>query len=332
MALLRRYITRRSGWCVTQFWFVHSGEVSLREQIVTQVALGIASGELLPGRRLPSTRELARRFGLHPNTVSAAYRSLERDGRVEMRRGSGVFVRDGRANGDGSRLPVLDGMIAAFFEQARESGVSAPALRLRLQQWMEVQPPDHFLVVEPDEELRRIVTEEVRQAVSFPVRSCTVEECRDDRAMGHGAVAVVLPSKAGMLREMLAPGAEMVTLQVRSVPGSLAEWLPAPSGALVGVASRWPEFLKFARAMLVAVGLDTDSLLLRDAREKGWQRGVEQAAAVVCDVVTAEELPRSVRAIPFRLLAEVSSVELQRFEASISARLDPPDEGVQGAR
>jgi DNA-binding transcriptional regulator YhcF (GntR family) len=313
---------------VTQFWFVHSGEVSLREQIVTQVALGIASGELPPGRRLPSTRELARRFGLHPNTVSAAYRSLERDGRVKMRRGSGVFVRDGRANGDG-RSPVLDGrldglldgMIAAFFEQARESGVTAPALRLRLRQWMEVQPPDHFLVVEPDEELRRIVTAEVRQAVSFPVRSCSVEECRADAAMGQGAVAVVLPSKAGVLREMLAPGAEMVTLQVRSVPGSLAEWLPAPAGALVGVASRWPEFLKFARAMLVAVGLDADSLLLRDAREKGWQRGVEQAAAVVCDVVTAEELPRSVRVIPFRLLAEVSLAELQGFEASISARL-----------
>jgi DNA-binding transcriptional regulator YhcF (GntR family) len=310
---------------VTQFWFVHSGEVSLREQIVTQVALGIASGELLPGRRLPSTRELARRFGLHPNTVSAAYRSLERDGRVEMRRGSGVFVRDGRANGDGRGSPVLDGrldgMIAAFFEQARESGVPAPALRLRLQQWMEVQPPDHFLVVEPEEELRRIVTAEVRQAVSFPVRSCSVEECRADAAMAQGAVAVVLPSKAGVLREMLAPGAEMVTLQVRSVPGSLAEWLPAPAGALVGVASRWPEFLKFARAMLVAVGMDADSLLLRDAREKGWQRGVEQAAAVVCDVVTAEELPRSVRAIPFRLLAEVSLAELQGFEASISARL-----------
>jgi GntR family transcriptional regulator len=308
---------------VTQFWFVHSGEVSLREQIVTQVALGIASGELLPGRRLPSTRELARRFRLHPNTVSAAYRSLERDGRVEMRRGSGVFVRDGSANGGKSRSPALDRMIAALFEQARESGVPASALRLRLQQWMAVQPPDHFLVVEPDEELRRIVMAEVRQAVSFPVRSCSMEECRGDAALGPGALAVVLPSKAGMLRELLAPGAEMVTLQVRSVPDSLAEWLPAPSGALVGVASRWPEFLKFARTMLVATGFDADSLLLRDAREKGWQRGVEQASAVVCDVVTAEELPRSVRAIPFRLLAEVSLAELLGLEASISARLDP---------
>jgi len=102
---------------VTQFWFVHSGEVSLREQIVTQVALGIASGELLPGIRLPSTRELARRFRLHPNTVSAAYRSLERDGRVEMRRGSGVFVRDGSANGDKSRSPALDRMIAALLSR-----------------------------------------------------------------------------------------------------------------------------------------------------------------------------------------------------------------------
>jgi hypothetical protein len=193
---------------------------------------------------------------------------------------------------------------------------------------MSIQPPDHFLVVEPDEELRQIVMAEMRQAVSFPVRSCSMEEFRGDAAMDRGAVAVVLPSKAGILREMLAPGAEMVTLQVRSVPSSLAEWLPAPSGALVGVASRWPEFLKFARAMLVAAGFDAASLLLRDAREKGWQRGLEQAAAVVCDVITAEGLPRSVRTIPFRLLSEASLGELQGFEASISARLDPSGEAV----
>lgn len=304
-----------------RFWFVHSGEVSLREQIVTQVSLGMASGELQPGERLPSTRELARRFRLHPNTVSAAYRSLERDGRVEMRRGSGVFVRNGRGNGDGPRVQGLDRMIAAFFEQVRGSGVPAPALRLRLQQWMAVQPPDHFLVVEPDEELRRIVTAEVGQGVSFPVRSCGLDDCGNDAVAG--AVAVVLPSKAETLREALAAGGEMVTLQVRSVPGSLAEWLPAPSGALVGVASRWPEFLKFARTMLVAAGFDAESLLLRDAREKGWQRGIEQAAGVVCDVVTAEELPRSVRAIPFRLLADSSLMELRGLEESISARLDP---------
>src|SRR6516162_3100320 len=76
-----------------QFWFARAGEVSIREQLVMQVILGILSDDLSPGQRLPSTRELARRFHLHPNTISAGYRQLERDKWVEFRHGSGVYVR-----------------------------------------------------------------------------------------------------------------------------------------------------------------------------------------------------------------------------------------------
>lgn len=73
-------------------WFVHSNDVSLREQIVQQVSLGVLSGELAPGERLPSIRALARRFRMHANTVSAAYRQLHDQQWVCYRRGSGVYV------------------------------------------------------------------------------------------------------------------------------------------------------------------------------------------------------------------------------------------------
>ena len=323
-----------------QFWFVHSGKVPLREQIVTQILLGIASGELLAGDRLPSTRELARRFKLHPNTVSAAYRRLESEGKVELRHGSGVFVRAtgtlnrakeadpvSPANGDDPDRTWLDRMIAMLLSQARERGLESHMVRERLRQWIEVEPPECFLVVEPDEELRRIVVAEVRMAVGFPVKSCGLEEwcsrLADSSQAGTAAVVFVLPSKAESVRKLLPVGSEMVILQVRSVPVSLAEWLPAPAGALVGIASRWPEFLKLAKTMLVATGLDGESLVVRDARQTGWQRGLEQTLAVVCDVVAREGLPRTVKAIPFRLLADASVLELGRMETSIRSRLDP---------
>jgi Bacterial regulatory proteins, gntR family/IrrE N-terminal-like domain len=53
-----------------QLWLVSGSEVSIREQLVTQIRLAIVSGDLTSGQRLPSTRELARRFQVHPNTVS----------------------------------------------------------------------------------------------------------------------------------------------------------------------------------------------------------------------------------------------------------------------
>ncbi len=76
-----------------QFWFARGSEVSIREQLVTQVVLEILSDDLAAGERLPSTPDLARRFHLHANTISAGYLQLERDRWVEFRRGSGVYLQ-----------------------------------------------------------------------------------------------------------------------------------------------------------------------------------------------------------------------------------------------
>ena len=106
-----------------RLWLSKNSDVPLREQLVRQVMLGVVSDDLKPGQRLPSTRELARRFRIHSNTVSAAYRDLERAGWLEMRKGSGVYVR--QLGGDvqqgdaplDSRLE-LDRLISAFFTLA----------------------------------------------------------------------------------------------------------------------------------------------------------------------------------------------------------------------
>ena len=105
-----------------QFWFARGSEVSIREQLVTQVVLGILSDDLAPGQRLPSTRELARRFHVHPNTISAGYRQLERERWVEFRRGSGVYVRANKPEAAPTPSLALDQMIARMFLAARKLG------------------------------------------------------------------------------------------------------------------------------------------------------------------------------------------------------------------
>ena len=40
-----------------RLWLNRTGEVSLREQLITQIVLSILSREMLPGHRLPSTRD-----------------------------------------------------------------------------------------------------------------------------------------------------------------------------------------------------------------------------------------------------------------------------------
>jgi DNA-binding transcriptional regulator YhcF (GntR family) len=305
-----------------QLWFAHGTEVTLREQLVTQVILGILCEDLAPGQRLPSTRDLARRFRLHPNTVSAGYRQLERERWVEFRRGSGVFVRDTRPDLPLSSALALDQLIANLFRSARRLGAPLSHVRSRLRQWLELQPPDHFLLIEPDEELRRIVALEMQQAVALPVQSCGFSAGRVPEAL-EGAIPVVLPSKARAVRQALPAGAELLTLQIRSVPSSLAGWLPAPPGILVGIASRWPDFLRLARTILLAAGFHPDALVFRDARKPNWQRGLKQTAAVVCDSVSAAGLPKTSRAVVFPLLSESSLAELRRYEEFLRSPLNP---------
>ncbi|MGB6387355.1 MAG: GntR family transcriptional regulator [Terriglobales bacterium] len=293
-----------------QLWFARGSEVTIREQLVTQVILSILSDDLTPGQRLPSTRELARRFRLHPNTISAGYRQLERERWVEFRHGSGVYVGERKPELAPSSVLALDRLIAQLFQDARELGAPLATVRSRLRQWLELQPPDHFLLIEPDEELRRILAVEIGHAVTFPVQSCSLHDCPKS---ADGAIPVVLPNRAAAVRQTLPEGTDVLTLQVRSVPTSLAGWLPAPSGTLIGIASGWPNFLKLARTMLHAAGFHPDALIFRDARKTNWQRGLQQTAAVVCDSVTATLLPKGCRAIPFPLLSESSIEELRRY-------------------
>ena len=102
-----------------RLWLNRTGDVSLREQLITQVVLGILSRELAPGQRLPSTRDLSRRFGIHANTASAAYRQLESEGWVETRHGSGVFVRTTRPEASLSPEMAIDQMIGDLAAKAQ---------------------------------------------------------------------------------------------------------------------------------------------------------------------------------------------------------------------
>lgn len=295
------------------FWFVHSGEVSIREQIVTQITLGILSGELAPGERLPSTRDLARRFHLHANTVSTAYQQLASDGWVEPRRGSGVFVQDRRPAAPfaiHSPSEALNHIFTRFLNSARKLDIPDSQVKDRLRRWLETPATTRFLFIEPREALREIIVAEIQQAMDLPVSASDADDpALKDRLIG--AIPLALPSKAAAIRCILPAGTELITLQVRSAASSLAERLPVPSDALIGVASRWPEFLEMARVMLIAAGFAPEALLFCDTAMNGWQGRLQATAGVVCDVFTAAHLPASIRAVTFPVLSDAAVEDLR---------------------
>lgn len=62
-------------------------------QIAARVRVAVAAGELQSGDGLPSVRQLSGSLRVNPATVVQAYRELEAEGMIEMRQGSGTFVR-----------------------------------------------------------------------------------------------------------------------------------------------------------------------------------------------------------------------------------------------
>jgi len=69
-----------------------SSEIPIYHQIRDQIVMGIASGHLTPGQKLPTVRVLAEEIGVNAMTVSKAYQLLKQEGHIETDRRSGAVV------------------------------------------------------------------------------------------------------------------------------------------------------------------------------------------------------------------------------------------------
>ena len=292
-----------------RIWISRNSEVPIREQLVTQIVLGIVSNDLKIAERLPSTRELARRYHIHANTVSAAYRELAERGWVEFRKGSGVYVRARNEQSSENGLG-LDHVIARFFRNLREEGHSLAEIQAGIQRSLAMQPPDHFLLLEADPELREILVAEVAAVTKVKVKGVGPGEM-DSTA---GAVLLVLYGHTKEFGEHLTPDADVLVLHSGSIVESFRGETKPSRDALVAIVSRWPEFLRWARTLLVAAGLDADALSFRDARERNWDRGLRSAAFVITDSLMAPSIPAGCQVKLFRVLAESSLKEIRDYE------------------
>lgn len=67
-------------------------EIPVVQQIIGGLRRALLDGQLEPGDSLPSSRALGRDLGVHFNTVAQAYRVLEAEGWLALRRRSGTVV------------------------------------------------------------------------------------------------------------------------------------------------------------------------------------------------------------------------------------------------
>ncbi len=96
-------------------------------QIVDEVRRAIVVGALEADEPLPSVRQLATELRVNPNTVSQAYRELERQGVVHVRRGQGTFASETSVNGQ-QRRALARQVAERALREAHRSGIDAADL------------------------------------------------------------------------------------------------------------------------------------------------------------------------------------------------------------
>jgi GntR family transcriptional regulator len=105
------------------FHISHSDDRPLYLQIVDEVRRAIVLGVLKVDEPLPSVRELAAELRINPNTVQQAYRELERESAVYVRRGQGTFVAQ-NSGGAAERAALSDVVARRAARDAYRHGLS----------------------------------------------------------------------------------------------------------------------------------------------------------------------------------------------------------------
>ncbi len=90
-------------------------------QLAGQVRSAVVGGDLTPGTRLPSARDLAASLDVNLHTVLHAYQDLRDEGLIELRRGRGAVVSE-RGVQD---FAGLHAAIDALVRTARDLGLAS---------------------------------------------------------------------------------------------------------------------------------------------------------------------------------------------------------------
>lgn len=106
-------------------------------QIVEQICVKIARGDLLPEEKLLSVREVAMEAGVNPNTVQKSFEQLEQEGLIYSVRGSGWFVSKETDRAKTTAAEMVQKKTEAYFNEMESLGYSAKETIRYVKEWKE---------------------------------------------------------------------------------------------------------------------------------------------------------------------------------------------------
>lgn len=91
-------------------------------QVINELKKRMVKGELKPGEKMPSNRELAVLFKVNQNTAARIYREMESMGLCYTKRGIGTFVSEEDDMISGLKKEMAEELVRNFMQEMEDLG------------------------------------------------------------------------------------------------------------------------------------------------------------------------------------------------------------------
>ena len=105
-------------------------------QIILQFNRAFVRGDIKPGDRIPSIRELSVMLKVNTNTIQRVYQEMERDKLINSKRGTGYFFTEETDMLDNTRKSLAYDSLRRFVEEMRAIGCTDRDILEELKSYM----------------------------------------------------------------------------------------------------------------------------------------------------------------------------------------------------
>jgi len=105
-----------------QWRLAFDDRMPIYRQIILQFSRAFVRGNIQPGERIPSIRELSALLKVNTNTIQRVYQEMERDEMINSKRGTGYFLTEDRKMIEKTRRNLAQESLSRFVEEMRALG------------------------------------------------------------------------------------------------------------------------------------------------------------------------------------------------------------------
>lgn len=111
-------------------------------QVIHELKKKMIKGDLKPGEKMPSSRDLAVQFKVNQNTAARIYREMEQKGYCFTRRGIGTFVSEDQSLFEELKQEMAEELLQNFIKEMKDLGFQKEDILSRIMEHTEVDEND----------------------------------------------------------------------------------------------------------------------------------------------------------------------------------------------